>query len=89
MTEPQLLAVLEQYDGLLAAMGVEAIEHDHTLTCQSEAAALQHVRSMIPTMRGFVAEGDQRRVDRWLGWAQGVLWVAGVFTLAEERDHNR
>lgn len=34
-------------------------------------------------------DGSERKAMRWLGFAQGVAWHAGVFTLEELKEHSR
>ena len=89
MDGTQLLDVVERYDALLERMGVEVLECDHAESCVARGPALSHVRSMVPQMREMVAAGKLEKAFRWLGWMQGVLWSFGVYTLEEERDHNR
>lgn len=48
--------------------------------------AMRHVLWMLDR----IAEpGDLAKTHRWLGFAQGVLWVFGVFTINEMRELNR
>lgn len=45
-----------------------------------------HLLSM--TMR-FPEDGSERKAMRWLGFMQGALWMAGIFTLEELKEHSR
>ena len=36
---------------------------------------------------GDTVDGD--KINRWLGFVQGVLWTTGVYTIDDMRDHNR
>ena len=47
-----------------------------------------HLRTMIPKMRVFLAEGRREKLMRWLGFIQGALWQRGV-PLEELKNHNR
>lgn len=89
MTIEQVNEVLTSYDRVLEAMGVEICEHPLREVCLSEKAALEHARSMIPRMRELIADDQLEKLWRWLGWMQGVLWSFGIYTLDEERGHNR
>jgi hypothetical protein len=40
-----------------------------------------------PTMRD--ARSKREKAHRWLGFIQGVLWMTGVFTLDELKEHSR
>jgi hypothetical protein len=65
---------------------------------------LQHLRWMIREAGTMLVEadalppdmdGDSRRRElrnkamRWLCFIQGVLWIQGMFTINEMKDHNR
>ncbi len=49
---------------------------------------LLHVVDMAEKAISFVAAGETEKAMRWLGFMQGVLWVAGV-PLDELKDMNR
>lgn len=89
MTSAQILEVVNRYDQLLRDAGYMPIEHSHEQHPISVRAQLNHVRSMVPRMRQMLNDGHSDKVNRWLGWVQGVLWSCGIKTLAEERDDNR
>ena len=47
---------------------------------------------MLQQMRDMVSAGDQYHVDKFvrrLCFIQGVLWVSGLLTVQEARDHIR
>lgn len=50
---------------------------------------LGHCHDMLDAMERFIAEGRIEKAFRWLGFVQGCLWCAGLFTVAELADHNR
>ena len=60
-----------------------------TTYAESRPKNVDHLLSMIPTIRGFIAEGRREKAMRWLGFMQGVLWAEGIYTLHELMDHNR
>jgi hypothetical protein len=37
----------------------------------------------------FVANDKIEKANRWLGFIQGVLWIEGIFTIAQLREHSR
>lgn len=53
------------------------------------APELFHCRYMISEMRQMIADRRTEKVMRWYGFLQGVLWVQGIFTLDELKDHSR
>jgi hypothetical protein len=44
---------------------------------------------MCGEIEAFVNEGRTDKAMRWLGFVQGVLWMAGVYSLHEMQNHNR
>ncbi|MBD3261785.1 MAG: hypothetical protein GF334_09005 [Candidatus Altiarchaeales archaeon] len=62
---------------------------------------MMHVRYMLDRMEEFLDEVETppfpnedsdeawEKFNRWLGFAQAVLWVYGQYSLDELRDHNR
>lgn len=89
MDNNQLLGVLDLYERRLIELSVEAIDYPHHSKVRSRKATLGHVLGMLPKMREFVAEGRRDKLMRWLGFAQGVLWSAGVYSLEDLKNHNR
>lgn len=48
-----------------------------------------HLLEMIPKMITLLDEGKIDKVNRWLGFIQGVLWMLNDFKLEDLKDHNR
>jgi hypothetical protein len=48
---------------------------------------LWHVYWMLGQMKGMVE--DSEKFARWLGFVQGVLWMEGLYSIDELREHNR
>lgn len=50
-------------------------------------------RGMSDTASGLAdrwpGHGTERKAMRWLGFAQGIAWSNGVFTLDEIKEHSR
>lgn len=94
MTDQQILDLLNEYEGTLRALGYQEIEADHEINLQVywqdvKKTSLQHVLSMIPVLRSFLAAGKMEKVMRWLGFIQGIFWMNGLHTLNALRSHNR
>jgi hypothetical protein len=51
--------------------------------------ALAHISWMCDQIPGFLAEGKDEKVNRWLGFIQGALWSLGIRTIDQMRDDNR
>ena len=55
----------------------------------SEMEEAAKIADMIPKIRGFLEQNRTEKAMRWLGFMQGVLWHAEVYTLDELKTHNR
>jgi hypothetical protein len=88
MTPQQMLDLVKLYENKVS----EAIK-------VVETPQLAHLITMFPEMIVFaekslyLAEPEKskywQKVNRWLGFVQGVLWTNGIFTIEEMCDHNR
>ncbi len=87
MTHEQLVAVLESYEAELGKL-VKADRVNPDVSGPLDAVALSHTLWMCEQAKTFVPL-DMEKACRWLGFIQGVLWMAGVRTIAEMRDENR
>lgn len=52
--------------------------------------AVKHANWMVHEMLRQLEEDamSAEKVNRWLGFVQGVMWSAGLFTIDEMREHN-
>ncbi len=86
MTVEHILSVLSMYNQMI-------LDDGHSLKCDNAAAnersRLSHCRWMCQQASGFTAPEDFGKLNRWLGFVQGVLWCYGFCTIAEMRSHNR
>lgn len=81
------LSLLSQYERLLAPYA-DPVERMCSKPSGREEA-LGHIRTMLTRMRTFVIMGEAGKFSGWLGFAQGVFFAHGVFTVDEMRDQNR
>lgn len=49
---------------------------------------VSHIKAMIPLMREHLAEKPEKFM-RWLGFLQGWMWAAKIFTIEEMAEHNK
>lgn len=54
----------------------------------SDVVALGHVLYMCSACDNFIYAGKLDKVQRWIGFAQGVLWLTGVASIDESREVN-
>jgi len=81
-----------QYAGYLAKLGIQARvpggEEDGVYTAQPppNCMALPHAAWMACTIPQMEPDSINKAM-RWLGFAQGVLWCFGVFSIDDLRRH--
>lgn len=51
--------------------------------------ALNHVLWMCTEIDGFIREQRWDKANRWIGFAQGVLWITGVASIDQSREINQ
>lgn len=82
MTIEQIRQVVELYDSRLYPAAAPVPE-------QEGGSRLQHVRWMCQQIPKMLDEGHLEKVNRWLGFIQGVLWLENIYTIDQMRNHNR
>lgn len=50
---------------------------------------LSHLKTMFEPMRKMVHKRQIQKLNRWIGFIQGVLFSNGLFTIDQMRSHNR
>ncbi len=56
---------------------------DHNDSWPDESQVVSHVLYVLAETRKLVASGNLSKAFRWLGFAQGALWVAGLYSIHE------
>jgi hypothetical protein len=74
MTLDKVKAVTAFYRGVLA---------------KARNKELSHASGMLDSIDSFMDEGRREKAFRWLGFVQGVLWVRGVYSIDQLKEHNR
>lgn len=95
LRNPKDLMKADQYKGIIAfyrrvlqKADIEKVRmstDDHPGTYEE---ILAHCNWMLDEMEEYLEDGRLEKVNRWLGWVQGVFFVCGIFTLDELRSHN-
>lgn len=86
MTKDQVLAAVRKYDGWLKDFVAERI--DLTIRAPTKEQAMGHLRWMFAELSDGLA-GVPGKSDRWIGFVQGALWLAGYGSIEEFKDDNR
>ncbi|MFA6430035.1 MAG: hypothetical protein WCV84_06115 [Patescibacteria group bacterium] len=89
MDAEHILRVVEIYEKQLQDLSIEPGMHSEDQTVVSPRRAIQHAHLMLTSIRAHIQQGDLERAQRWLGFVQGVLWMSGIYTIAEMQTHNR
>lgn len=79
MTRADILSVAEWYVKNIDGWN---LEHRNEPWCRD----LKYIRTMPVKM---VDLADFPKLNRWLGFMQGVLWANGIYSLDDLRTHNR
>lgn len=93
--ERRATSMLELYCRTLSDLGYEAVPYpdvdEHvgsSAFAGGKYAALNHANWMCVEARKFIRQDRRAKAYRWLGMIQGILWLGGVFSIAELRRHN-
>ncbi len=91
MTDEQVKQVVVSYQAKLAREGYQpcCIDFDRTTAGFPKSRQLEHVAWMCVEIQQAIDSGDSEKAMRWLGFAQGVLWVHGIYAVNEMREQNR
>lgn len=90
------LRMLDFYCKTLTSMGYRAEAYPHIgerlggrRLETPKYETLGHAMWMCDQMRAFLRSGRFAKVYRWIGMVQGILFMNGVFSLEELKEHNR
>lgn len=89
MDANKVFEVIKTYREYFESRGIPKIDYPYELDCDSKESALAHCHGMLDQMEEFVVQGRMGKVFRWLGFVQGCLWSAQVYTLEDLKNHNR
>ena len=91
MTDEQVAQVARTYQEKLSREGYEPhpIDFDRTTASFPRSRQLEHVAWLCKDLQELLRKGEGERAMRHLGFAQGVLWVHGIFAINELREQNR
>jgi hypothetical protein len=91
MTDEQVAQVARTYQEKLSREGYapHPIDFDRTTASFPRSRQLEHAAWMCTDIQELLKKGERERAMRHLGFAQGVLWVHGIFAINELREQNR
>lgn len=71
----------------MAAEAIGWIEEAQRLEASAPKLLIKDSHSYVRDMP-IAARSKREKAHRWLGFIQGVLWMAGAFTLNELKEHS-
>lgn len=85
----KVLQLLQLYDNMLTAQGCHRSQCENT--AQSEDQRLFHARWMIDQVqqRAEKEKWSEVKVNRWLGFIQGILFCSNLAGIVALRDQSR
>ena len=88
MEQQQTFDLIAQYKKLLDDKSPQ--RHPSSAKSPEREDQLQHARWMLNEMEtgyraGLFSEG---KINRWLGFVQGIFWACGVYSIDTMREHN-
>lgn len=87
MKREQILEVCEEYDEMLKNEGFII---EHRIKFEDDHHDMNHIRWMLNEIPKIIDIPCKiEKVNRWLGFIQGALWVNGFYTIEEMKGHNR
>ena len=91
MTDEQVTEIARGYQEKLSREGYEPhpIDFDRTTASFPKSRQLEHVAWLCKDIQALIKAGDRERAMRHFGFAQGVLWVHGIYAINELREQNR
>jgi predicted DNA-binding transcriptional regulator AlpA len=91
MTDDQVKQVVASYRERLEREGYSAhrIDFDRTTAAFPKSRQLEHVAWLCGEILEALAAGERERAMRHFGFAQGVLWVHGLYAVSELKEQNR
>jgi hypothetical protein len=78
--EPNLKAITQKYLNLL--------KHKHNIKAKEHGDDLEHCLWMLEKMNTF-GKRDLDKLNRWIGFVQGILYREKIFTIDQMRNHVR
>jgi len=95
LTRDQAIGMVRFYRRKLEELGYCAVAYEYvqqkiggTIYRGAKFDALNHACWMCGEVEGFVRQNRWQKTHRWIGFIQGLLFMGGVFSISEIKDHN-
>jgi len=94
-SKQQALGMMRFYRTTLENLGYCAIAYEYlgdkiggSIYRGAKFDALNHACWMCGKVEEFVRQNRWQKAHRWIGFVQGLLFMGGVFSITELKDHN-
>jgi len=88
MTKEQIKSILSYYERTIQ-INKGKVKWGDYINEDELIDKYNHLLEMIIEILHFIEESNMDKVNRWLGFIQGVLWMLNDFKLEDLKDHNR
>ena len=94
MTKDRIRKMAEYYGACLLGYESRKYKSDKKINFSfndkgGREAVFGHLQFMIGEIKVFLEQDRIEKALRWLGFIQGCLWMAGVCSIDQLREHNR
>lgn len=89
MTVKKMKSVLGTYRKYLQEHNIPKQKFDTNRKRHPRRKQLAHLHAMLDEMEVFLRQKHYSKVQRWIGFIQGVLSANGIFSVNELKNHSR
>ena len=89
MDAEQLNKAIGQLRSFFERKAIAKCDYPYNKLLKGFPYGLEHCHGMLDKMEGFIREDRLDKVNRWLGFIQGCLWMSGNRTLDSLKNMNR
>jgi hypothetical protein len=89
MNAEKFTMIIQQYRKQFESDGIGKIDYPHGDILDDARHSLEHCHGMLDRMDEFIKEKRFPKLNRWLGFIQGVLWTNGLVTMTDLKNTNK
>jgi hypothetical protein len=89
MTPQQIHNVINKYRAKLQKANLQPAQFPSEHLVTDWRLQIKHCMWMLDRMEEFLKEDRLEKVNRWLGFIQGVLWAQSIYTIENLKEDNR
>lgn len=89
MTKDQVIEAISIYESKLVTLGFEEKRFTTNGVLPTSRQVGSHALWMCRQVQAAIADEKLEKAMRWLGWVQASVWLLGLFSIDNLKDHNR